>query len=167
MLLPSPRPLPPGDPPLRRAWRAGTGTSQHLCWCRARLGSLGPRFPRLSNGAGPFLSCFPSDPASGQRGRPRNTLWQVSRARAGGGRGQPLQLAPGLDGLVPACVVSNGPELPGDVWGNLVPSLSPPFLQGSAEISFLGLFFLCCLKRAWLEGPGFSVPTHHALPRHV
>lgn len=26
ILLPSPRPLPPGDPPLRRAWRVGTGT---------------------------------------------------------------------------------------------------------------------------------------------
>lgn len=124
---PFPSPLDSRRSPTEGSLEGGHGhPAQHLCWGRARSGALGSQFPRLSDEAGSSLTCSCLSPGPGLRAEGQakgNTLWQVSVASAGGGQAQRLQVAPGLAGLVLAYAVSNGLELPGEVWGNPVPSL--------------------------------------------
>lgn len=58
------------------------------------------------------------------------------RRRQGPAFAKCLQLAPGPCGQVLACIISTGPEVPSEVWSNLIPSLLPPFLPEAAESSF-------------------------------
>lgn len=65
-----------------------------------------------------------------------------------GGWRRRLPLAPGRDGLAPACCF----HWPGaSWWSNPAPSLSPPFCPGAADSRFSALSFLCHLTRVCWE----------------